>query len=283
MKTNAKKRMLISSVAMLLVAMIALGTATFAWFTQNTTATTENLEVSTVKSSELKISKNDLEWTDKVDYGFSKKVLKPASTANGIAWFTASATKKDGPAANKSTVDAITSSVLSDTTYQSNGYVFFNQLNVTNTGKADVEKVKISFTLKETQQTAGKKYLRVAVVPAAEGGKNKAMAIPEGKTFADYVYSVGADSAEGITGITGTGDTKDFTTASLASLDASAGVEIDVGTLVGTDATTGTQTKYYNVYVWFEGQDADCYDTYAGNAMPELTFTVSGSTVEQNK
>ena len=37
MKTHllTKKRALISSVAMLLVAIIALGTATFAWFTDN--------------------------------------------------------------------------------------------------------------------------------------------------------------------------------------------------------------------------------------------------------
>ena len=45
MKTHllTKKRALISSVAMLLVAIIALGTATFAWFTQNTQASADEL------------------------------------------------------------------------------------------------------------------------------------------------------------------------------------------------------------------------------------------------
>ena len=59
MKTHllTKKRALISSVAMLLVAIIALGTATFAWFTSSTTAKANGIKVQTIKSSELVISK----------------------------------------------------------------------------------------------------------------------------------------------------------------------------------------------------------------------------------
>ena len=59
MKTRlyTRKRALISSVAMLLVAMIALATATFAWFTKSTTATADQIKVQTIKASELVISK----------------------------------------------------------------------------------------------------------------------------------------------------------------------------------------------------------------------------------
>ena len=54
MKTRlyTRKRALISSVAMLLVAMIALGTATFAWFTRSTSTTAEGLNVKTIKSTD---------------------------------------------------------------------------------------------------------------------------------------------------------------------------------------------------------------------------------------
>ena len=55
MKTKSRKRLLISSVAMLLVAMLALGTATFAWFTQNTSATADGITVRTSKTSSLKM------------------------------------------------------------------------------------------------------------------------------------------------------------------------------------------------------------------------------------
>ena len=58
MKTTSRKRLLISSVAMLLVAMLALGTATFAWFSTSTTAKANNLKVQTIQSSNLLIRKN---------------------------------------------------------------------------------------------------------------------------------------------------------------------------------------------------------------------------------
>ncbi len=55
MKTRlfTRKRALISSVAMLLVAMIALGTATFAWFVADPTATATGLKMKTVSGSGL--------------------------------------------------------------------------------------------------------------------------------------------------------------------------------------------------------------------------------------
>ncbi len=58
MKTHLlTKRALISSVAMLLVAIIALqSTATFTWFTSNTKATATGINVRTQKVSELEIS-----------------------------------------------------------------------------------------------------------------------------------------------------------------------------------------------------------------------------------
>lgn len=282
MKTTSKKRMLISSVAMLLVAMLALGTATFAWFTSSTSATTQNLSVKTIKSSELKISKSDLQWTDTLDYEFAGQVLKPASSANGSNWFTATAASKSAAATTADLVTNITSSVLNETTHTTNGYVFFEQLNVTNAGKADVDDVTISFTLSETQQTMGKKYLRLALVPAANGGANAANSIESGKTFANYVYSVGADSADAITGTEIVSDVNTLKTQRTASIDGSGNVEINIGQLIGDGSETeGVQSKYFNLYVWFEGQDADCYDAFAGNAMPQLTFTVSGNTASQ--
>ena len=69
MKTTSRKRLLISSVAMLLVAMLALGTATFAWFTSNTTSKADDFHATTTKVSTLVISKNDKKWKTHVEYG----------------------------------------------------------------------------------------------------------------------------------------------------------------------------------------------------------------------
>ena len=38
--------------------------------------------------------------------------------------------------------------------------------------------------------------------------------------------------------------------------------------------------EYFNLYVWFEGQDADCFDTNAGVPIGNITINVSGETLE---
>ena len=102
MKAKSRKRLLISSIAMLLVAMIALGTATFAWFTTSTSATADGIHVETVKSSNLKISRYDHNWVDSFSYNHNSALYKPTSSANGSDWYTAVAgskstyEKKDG-------------------------------------------------------------------------------------------------------------------------------------------------------------------------------------------
>ena len=53
MKHTSRKKMLLSSVAMLLVAMLALGSATFAWFVSNPTATAKGLTVETTTATGL--------------------------------------------------------------------------------------------------------------------------------------------------------------------------------------------------------------------------------------
>lgn len=55
MKTNSRKRLLVSSVAMLLVAMLALGTATYAWFTTNPNANASGLQMKATASKGLMI------------------------------------------------------------------------------------------------------------------------------------------------------------------------------------------------------------------------------------
>ena len=271
MKTNSRKRLLVSSVAMLLVAMLALGTATYAWFTQDTSAFTKNLSVQTVKASELLLSKTTGDWTDQLDYATVGKILKPASTADGVHWFSATAAAKTGYAAKSDSIAEITSSNMGS-------YVFADQLNVTNNGGADVKNVKIKFSLAgEDEQTANAAYLRVALVEVDKKGADANIV----GTLKDGVYSKYTDSAEAFTSTAGATDT-------VTSKAAGTSVEFPVGLLKAKgytptgDTDPNTDTKYYNLYVWFEGQDTDCQDANAGNSIPEIKFTVSGDTVEQN-
>ena len=255
-KKSFRKKALLSSVSMLMVATVAVGSATFAWFTTSTTATADQLSVKTVKASELKISDDTHDWTDQLHYNTVGKVLKPASSADGENWYTAEAAGKTASTAKAGTIKK-----LSDL----DGYVFKNQLNVSNAGGAAVNNVTINFTLGETQQSAGAGYLRLALVEADKKGTDATIT----GTFTDGVYAKAVDTADALTGTT----TTDTTTV---AAKAGSSVSFSVGNLGASGS--GSESKYFNLYVWFEGQDTDCKDANAGNEMPEITFTVSGET-----
>lgn len=259
MKTTSRKRLLISSVAMLLVAMLALGTATFAWFTQNTQAKADQLSVKTIKASELQLSKTTGEWGDQIHYDYVGKVLKPASSVDGTNWFTAIA-------ANKGSYEAADTDAT-DISSNLDGYVFKEQLNVRNNGKAAVEKVKIKFNLKEKEAANGK-YVRLALVPADKRGADAAV------TPADFKAGVFASAADTADALKDAAKTTETVTAK-----SGAEGEVEVGTLAAKGEAGSA--KYYNLYVWFEGQDEDCKDINGGNEIPEVTFTVTGDTVNQ--
>lgn len=301
MKTTSRKRLLVSSVAMLLVAMLALGTATYAWFTQNTQATADKLSAKTIKASELKVSSKDITWTDALQYNINE-VLKPVSTANGYDWFAATAANKTDSAA-----DVLTAVKLSST----NKYAIVEQLNIQNQGGAAVENVKINFTLSETNSAnsiTNNKYLRVALVPVASAGfvpstdEEKAA---YATNFASHVYASQADSALAIKGITtkkvaetddddavdqdGDGSTTLMTvndklvTENVTAVNAGTSTfSVPVKNLAAYGTPNDGDTAYFNLYVWFEGQDTNCSDAYAGNQMPTVKFTVSADNVAQN-
>lgn len=272
---KSRKRLLISSVAMLLVAMLALGTATFAWFTTSTTATADQLSVKTIKSSELQVSSASVDWTDTLHYAKTNVILKPASSVDGTNWYAATAAAKGAFDADVNTVAPIASDKLSD-------YVLVDQLNVRNNGNADVTGATISFSISETEANSGK-YFRIAIVPVATKGGT----IAQASDFANNVY--GGESttqtANAVSSVTVSGETKTLNTSAITA-KAGSSVTYPVGNLqgkesIGNNATTG-EAKFYNIYLWFEGQDSDCKDANAGNLISSITFTVSGDTATQS-
>lgn len=77
---NTRKKMLLSSIAMLLVALIALGSATFAWYVTNDTVKAKNATFSAAAANGLVIRNvGDTEWLSEVTVG-AKRSMMPAST-----------------------------------------------------------------------------------------------------------------------------------------------------------------------------------------------------------
>lgn len=272
MKTTSRKRLLISSVAMLLVAMLALGTATFAWFTTDTTTQATGISVQTSKKSLLLVSSRTSEWTDNLNYNFgtdtAKKLLQPASSYDGANWYKAQAV--NGMSGVATTGEKITGV---GTNAAAEGNVFCNMLNVKNTGAEPAANVTITATISETAVTSGRNYLRVALVPSdctADNGRGTATVVSAEK-FRDNIYSAGADAAKPVEYVgKGVADKKGAIKA--ADLDVQTkgnSISVNAGTLKQNEA------KYYMLIVWFEGQDEDCQDAYAGNDMPNINFTIT--------
>ena len=272
MKTTSRKRLLISSVAMLLVAMLALGTATFAWFTTDTTTQATGISVQTSKKSLLLVSSRTSEWTDNLNYNFgtdtAKKLLQPASSYDGANWYKAQAV--NGMSGVATTGEKITGV---GTNAAAEGNVFCNMLNVKNTGAEPAANVTITATISETAVTSGRNYLRVALVPSdctADNGRGTATVVSAEK-FRDNIYSAGADAAKPVEYVgKGVADIKGAIKA--ADLDVQTkgnSISVNAGTLKQNEA------KYYMLIVWFEGQDEDCQDAYAGNDMPNINFTIT--------
>ena len=273
MKTHllTKKRALISSVAMLLVAIIALGTATFAWFTQQTEAYADNMYVRTTKVSNLLLnSKLNDTFRTHVDYGVgsssAKEKLMPVSTIDGANWYYASA--EDGTKFEAKTATKFTDAMGENKNF--NDYYFADQLNIKNAGQATCNNVTITVT-----GLTGD-YSRLAIVPVTERGGSTIAPIKGKNKWTDYIIDTqgvayNAAKGTGLMKLDTDGKTYIPDTANVESVTPTTVTTIDVGD-IAPDAV-----KYFNVYVWFEGQDVDCKNENSGQSIPSLKFTVNGT------
>jgi hypothetical protein len=104
--TKFRKRALLSSVAMLLVALVALGSATFAWFVKDPTADAKGLTAKAQSSTGLQIrsesstkfshhAKIAAQTSETGGAAFTGVILSPAMTTDGTAFHTVQAAAAD--------------------------------------------------------------------------------------------------------------------------------------------------------------------------------------------
>lgn len=263
MKTTSRKRLLISSVAMLLVAMLALGTATFAWFTTSTNPYADNFSAKTTKQSTLLLSDNSRSnWTTHLEYKVANKIMYPAS-GNGTSWVKGTASNSLTGAIDNNTLQAVAPSPAAGV--NKSDYLFVQELNLKNNGTADIKDVAIDFYLNTSNNDAAADYARVALVPI----DGKAVGADDYVALGNNVYSATAKTYNPI-----------------IKTDGTEGTAISTKTTFHVDVTTGDEVmkpndiKYYKLYVWFEGQDENCIDALSGQKIPGLKFDVSSTMVE---
>lgn len=263
MKTTSRKRLLISSVAMLLVAMLALGTATFAWFTTSTNPYADKFSAKTTKQSTLLLSDNTRSgWTSHLEYGVANKTMYPAS-GNGKSWVKGTASNSLTGAIDKTTLQSVVPAAAGVTP---SDYLFAQELNLKNNGTADIENVAIDFYLNTDSNNASADYARVALVPI-DGTK---VGPGENVALGDNVYSTEVKTYKPIIDTKGTEG---------AEINTKATFHVDV-TAPG-QVMKPNEVKYYKLYVWFEGQDENCVDALSGQKIPGLKFEISSNIVEE--
>lgn len=250
-----RKKALLSSMSMLLVATVAVGSATFAWFTSSTSATAKDINVKTTKSSEIKVAKADFDFKDEISYGMtSAKNLRPVTSADGNNWYSATADSKDNY--------ATTGNYTSQTTGLDN-YMWTEMLNVKNAGETACS---VEIDVAATQGVSG--FARVAIIPCSTA-QSEADVIPAttGDEFKANIY--GATASDKWKPYDGT----DLVTTDYSTKAAVNGAKITISNLAA-DAVAS-----YKLMVWFEGEDSDCYDTNTGTkfTVPEIKFTVTGT------
>ena len=269
MKTkSSRKRLLVSSVAMLLVAMLALGTATYAWFTSSNSVTADGIRVRTSKTSKLEICSNSSGWkADGFTYENVSGIMFPASSSNGTDWYTGTAANSSSYA--KAADKNFTKLQKTDNQYETK-YVYANMLGIRNTGDQPVSNVKITIS-----NTGNAEYLRYAIVPVTANGVTApadggVAAMAEG-AFKGHIYSTAARSWNPVVSETAV-------TAEDNVYSSTATTEISVTT--GSEKLNKNDMRFYNVFVWFEGQDTECKDANAGQGITAtggMTFQVTGT------
>lgn len=265
MKTSSRKRLLVSSVAMLLVAMLALGTATYAWFTSNRNVSANGMSVKAGAGKGLQISiDNQANWANNATFGaFTDNTLKPVSlgyTASGAyskigTPIYVGEAQKDG---KYTTTDASKFKNWTETSVPSlpvegegkykNEYFAAYEVAIKSTGD-DISNVQ--GTLTYTAPTGDGKinaasYIRIALFDQST----------------NTVQTWTGDSTDTIVTVLGNETSPEAVTAVTPTVTSQ---KVDAITTSGFTFSvpgnvTSTAPHSYALLVWFEGQDGDCKD-----------------------
>ena len=288
MKNSTKRSVLMTSVVMLLVAVMSLTTATYAWFVSNTSGSLEGIEMSTTAGSGILFSANGTDWTNTLTYqnfvdannngnNFPGNSMAPASTP---------ATVSAGAMNFFGIANGITGIATTSTSYiRLEVYVQLSGSALTNGGTLTITSALVAGAAGAeagANDTALAKTLRIVVIDLGGGA------------------STTIDAASVNTLVTGVvaPHTDKFTYEALGAagkytMDSETNtVAISGGTLTSVTAvdeeeweislTAGVEYHKIAVYIWFEGQDVACTNV-ASNGIVSGDFSFSfAETVPQN-
>lgn len=267
MNSKAIRKQLLAAVAMVLVAAVALGSSTYAWFVASGTVTAEGMKVQAQSEGGLAIrwagSDSELWGTTASAKMSSASKLLPTSTYNLKQWTYAKAKEAKNKAADPSTWDDVTEAIFgtgktSATFVANNKYVVMHEFEIRSTSEAEPAKGLYVSNVTATGSLAKDidKSLRVGVRLLTSDGNGP---------FFIYGPVTGATNSYTWTDGTNTSTTQTVTLATVGTAeDTNSQLLANSAEIPGLD---DTPTKV-EIYIWYEGEDTQLYsDNYAANAL----------------
>ncbi|MBQ5347960.1 MAG: hypothetical protein IIU39_07915 [Ruminococcus sp.] len=237
---NTRKKMLLSSLAMLLVALVALGSATYAWFSVSKTVKADQMKVKAVAAAGLKISNTGANGTFENIVHFGQNSDSNAYSLKPVSWngavdsgYIPNGNVAEGGVASydgtfKAAASAAPSVATSGVRMGENGY--FAEYDVWVKSAAAVAH---SVSAKVTIDGDNDAIARCQLVDVATPANTK----------------IFADSASDYACVTAAGSTKVNYTATAQ------GTDKEVSSTLADETA-----RQFKLIVWFDGEDAQCLD-----------------------
>ncbi len=287
MKKTSRKRALVSSIAMLLVSAVAVGSATYAWFAANPNATASGLSMKTTASTGLVISTDtDTSWSHSATLAKDLGTLNftPASQVQSDRSFVTidavkSSAKDAGPdeespyAENRKFSSVTAGHESANKVYSENVYFRLSDGTASSESKTVVlNGIKLKATTYDTDYTDMAGAIRVAIYNGTDLNTYALSSAMDDKTIpADSANKTFTEVKDSLVDFASLDKTLTSDSTKAVNVTAAEGVTVNSGT-----------TKSITVYVYLDGQDGACYSDAVGtvNAQEiinnlELSFTLA--------
>lgn len=262
MNSKAIKRQLLAAIAMVLVAAIALGSSTYAWFVASGSVTAEGMKVQAQSEGGLAIrwagETSDLWGTSASAKMTDAATLLPASTFDLKSWTYAKAAAANNYAADTTTWKDVSADVMGadgKTYVTGNNYVVMQKFEIRSTSVDEpasglfVSDVTVTRTAEKDIDSA----LRVGVRLVSDTNNVFYIYGPVPNATDGYTWTSGANKAT----------TKTVTLAQKGTAEDTNSQLVAKGTAIPNDKDTPIKVE---IYIWYEGEDQKLYsDNYNAN------------------
>ena len=242
---NTRKKMLLSSVAMLLVALVALGSATYAWFSVSKTVKADQMVVKAIATAGLEISNTGAEGTYDTQVHFGQSESSGAYDLKPITWNTNASSSGFIPAGNvaspggaytgsyKAAAAPTPTAAATGVAMGTNDYFAIYKVWVRSAANGTT---RTAHNVKAKVTIAGDnaRFCRCRFIDETTSGNSK--------TFATYSGNKSC-------------------VAAAAGTKTSYAVSTHNTQVTATDTDTTAVGKEYTLLVWFDGEDASCKDS----------------------